>query len=144
MALFRRRSQKVEALREVPLFASLSKKQLDEVAKYTDEISVPAGEVLTKEGDLGSEFFLLVQGKASVHRNNRKLASRGAGEFFGEMSLLDRQPRSATVIADEDCVLLLMHRRDFSRLLDSVPGMSRKLLAGLSHRLREADGKLVS
>ncbi len=139
----RRRSDKIDLLKQIPLFANLSSKQLTEIARHTDEISRQAGTVLARQGDLGNEMFVIVSGSATITRDGQKLTSRRAGDFVGEMALLDGQPRSATVTLDEDSVLLVMHRSDFSQLLDDVPGLARKILQGLSQRLRETDAKLI-
>ncbi|MFQ5968026.1 MAG: Crp/Fnr family transcriptional regulator [Acidimicrobiia bacterium] len=143
MAALRRHSDKTDLLKQVPLFANLSPKQLTEVARHTDEIKKEAGSVLAEQGDLGNEMFIIVSGSATITRDGQKLASRGDGDFVGEMSLLDGQPRSATVTVEEDSVLLVMHRSDFSQLLDDVPGLARKILQGLSQRLRETDAMLL-
>lgn len=143
MALLKRRSAKIEQLKEVPLFSSLNQKELAQVARHVDEVEVAQGHALTTEGQMGKEFGLILEGSASVRRGDRKIATLGPGDFFGEMSLLDSYPRSASVIADEPCVLLVMHSKDFSSVLNEVPAISRKLLVGLSHRLREANKRLL-
>ncbi len=143
MPVLRRRSDKVDVLKHVPLFKGLSKKDLDAVARRADEVAVTEGTVLAEQGTMGNEFYLILQGSAAVRRNRRRIATLGQGDFLGEMSLLDGRARSATVVALEDSVLLVMHRRDFSALLDEVPRMARKMLVGMSERLREADKKLV-
>jgi CRP-like cAMP-binding protein len=142
MALLRRQSDKIAALRQVPLFSNLTKKQLIEVARHTDEVAVAAGTDIATQGELGNEMFVIVAGSVTVRQNGRKITSRGKGDFIGEMSLLDGQPRSATVTTDVDSVLLVVSRRDFSQLLDDVPGLARRILTGLSRRLRETDSKL--
>ena len=143
MAALRRHSDKTDLLKEVPLFTNLTPKQLTEVARHTDEISRDAGTVIAQQGDIGNEMFVIVSGSATITKDGRKLTNRGDGDFVGEMALLDGQPRSATVTLDEDSVLLVMHRSDFSQLLDDVPGLARKILQGLSQRLRETDAMLT-
>ncbi len=142
-ALLHRYSDKIEALRRVPLFSTLSKRDVGIVARHADEIAVPAGKVLAAQGKPGNAFYVIVRGSATVKRDGRKLAELQAGDFFGEMAVLDGLPCSATVVADEECVLLEMHRRHFSAILDDVPAITRKLLVGLSARLRCADKALV-
>jgi len=139
MPLFSRRSDKADALGKIPLLSGLSKSHLMEVARHADELTVPAGDVLTREGEAGREAFLIVKGSVTVRRKGRKLATRGPGDVIGEMSLLDDQPRSATCKTDEETVLLVMSRSDFSSLISEVPGLARKLLASMSRRLREAE-----
>lgn len=141
--MLRRRAEQVETLRRVPLFSNLSQKNLIALARRLDRVNAVQGEVLAEEGRLGKEFFLIVEGSVAISHKGRTISTRSAGDFIGEMSLIDSQPRSATIIALEDCDLLVMHRRDFSEMVDSIPGFARKLLAGLAGRLREANSKLV-
>jgi CRP/FNR family transcriptional regulator, cyclic AMP receptor protein len=131
-------------LATVPLFSALSKRELQQVARAADEIDVQAGRELVTEGRVGREFFLILDGRATVRRNNRKVASLGPGRYFGELALLDRKPRSATVVADTDMTLLVLGQREFAGLVESIPGMASKLLAGTAQRLREADAHAVS
>jgi CRP/FNR family transcriptional regulator, cyclic AMP receptor protein len=135
----RNRSQKIELLKSVPLFAYLSKRQLNEVAKHSEELSVNAEKVLAREGTAGGELFIIVSGKAHVTRQGKQLATLGPGDFIGEMALLDHKPRSATVTADEAMVLLAIGARDFKPLLRSVPDLAESLLETLASRLRAAD-----
>lgn len=139
----RRRDERVESLRAVPLFGTFTTEELREVARHADEITVSAGETLTEEGGSGQEAFLLLEGSVEVLRGDTKLADRGPGAFIGEMSLIDGGPRSATVLTTADCRLLVMHRRDFISLLERVPELERKLLVELARRVREADQRLV-
>lgn len=136
-------ADKIQHLKKVPLFAGLTKRQLGEVAKLADETSVGAATELTSEGTIGRQFGIILSGSAVVRRNNRKLADLSVGDFFGEMALLLKQPSSATVSTTEDSTLLVMHARNFTSLLDSVPAISRTLATGLAARLLEADRKLV-
>lgn len=128
----------------VPLFSALSKHDLQQVDRAADRIEVEAGRELVTEGRTGREFFLILEGTAVVRRNGRKIAALGPGQFFGELSLLDKGPRTATVVAETDMKLLVLGQREFGGLIDGVPGMAAKLLQGLAHRLREADAKTVS
>ena len=139
----RNRSQKIELLKSVPLFAHLSKRHLNELAKHSEELSVDAGRVLAKEGEPGKELFIVVSGKASVTRKGKALASVGPDEFIGEMALLDHRPRSASVVAEEPMVLLVVGAREFQPLLRSVPDLAEALLRALASRLRAADETLT-
>jgi CRP-like cAMP-binding protein len=140
----RTRDEKIADLMKVPLFDALSKKELRTVAAHADEVEVDANYPLTREGDAGNEFGLIITGGAEVRRKGRKLTTLGPGDFFGELSLLAPAPRSATVTTTSPSTILLMHRRDFALVLDSVPAVGRKLLAGLARRLREADRRMDS
>jgi CRP/FNR family transcriptional regulator, cyclic AMP receptor protein len=126
-------------LSQIWLFAPLSTRDLRKVRQSLDEVTASPGEVLTEEGTSGHEFFLIVSGSAAVKRKGRKVAMLGPGQYFGELALLDRGPRSATIIAETDMELLVLEQRHFLGLLDTLPAMSRKLLGAMATRLREAD-----
>jgi len=133
----------LDHLRDVSLFSALSRKELSLVARRAEDVKVAAGKVLVNEGAPGSEFFVIVDGTARVTRKGRKVATLGPGAAFGELALLDRAPRNATVVAETPMELVVLGQREFAGILDEVPGFARKLLAGLAHRLRESDAKSV-
>lgn len=137
------RSSAADQLANVPLFSALSKRDLQRVAKASDEVGIAAGRVLVEQGRTGHEFFLILDGEAMVRRNNRKVATLGPGQYFGELAILDRGPRSASVIANTDMRVLVLGQREFVGVLDSIPGMSSKLLTTMAQRLREADTKAL-
>ncbi|MGZ5383758.1 MAG: Crp/Fnr family transcriptional regulator [Acidimicrobiia bacterium] len=139
MTMLNSRSDRIGALRVIPLFSHLSKKDLNEVAKRADEVTVAKGTVLAEEGTRGNECFVILRGKVGVSRNNRRITSGRWGAVIGEMSLLDGMSRSATLVAEQDTTLLVIHRRDFQYLVDHLPGFSRKLLMNLSGHLRRMD-----
>ena len=132
----------VEALAAVPLFSACSKRELQTVAKRVDHVSAPEGKVLVTEGAAGAEFFVILEGRARVVRHGRQVATLGPGGFFGDLALLDRAPRNASVVADTPMDLAKLNQRGFDELLE-VPGFSKKLLAGLARRLREADARTL-
>jgi CRP/FNR family cyclic AMP-dependent transcriptional regulator len=136
-----RRSQKLD-LSSIWLFSTATPRELRLVGKALEEVSAPAGTVLVQEGTIGKEFFFIVEGRASVRRGGRKVALLGPGDYFGELALLDRAPRSATVVADTDMILLNMSQREFYGLLEDVPPLARKLLSAMAGRLRDADSKV--
>jgi CRP-like cAMP-binding protein len=142
--LLRRRSDRVDVLKKVPLLSGFSQRDLDLIARVADEVRVDAGRVLARQGGLGLEFLLILEGRARVERDGKVIARLGPGEFFGEMSLIDGKPRSASVIADSPAVLLVVEARSFRKLLDAVPGLQRKVLITLCGRLRAADASLAS
>jgi CRP-like cAMP-binding protein len=114
------------------------------LGRATDEVRVPAGKVVVEEGTVGREFFLILEGQAVVRRGGRKVALLGPGQYFGELALLDRAPRNATVVAETEMALLVLGQREFSGVLDGLPVVSMKLLQAMAHRLREADARATS
>ena len=133
-----------EHLAAVPLFASLAKRDLSEVAKVTTQMEVQAGQTLVEQGSAGREFFVILDGEAEVRRNDRRIATIGVGRYFGELSLLDRGERSASVVALSDMKVLVLDQRNFEVLIRSIPGLGYKLLKATASRLREADTKAIS
>jgi CRP-like cAMP-binding protein len=126
---------KVEALKRAPLFEGLSKKELTELARATDDLSVGPGTVLCREGSLGREFFVLVDGSAEVTKGTKRIATRGPGDFVGEIALLTTTKRTATVTATTPLRCFVMTRGDFRRVLDENPGVERKVMQALAERL---------
>ena len=138
-----RRDAFLDHLAQVPLFSALSRKELSLVARRAEDVKVDQGRVLVSEGSTGSEFFVIIDGKASVSKKGRKVATLGPGDAFGELALLDKAPRNATVTAETPLEVVVLGQREFGGLIDEVPGFARKLLAGMARRLREADAKSV-
>ncbi len=130
-----RRNQKVELIKRVPLFSRCSRKELDEVAQLADEIDLNEGKEMTKEGRPGREFFVLLDGKADVKRNGRRINTLGEGDFFGEIALVSRAPRTATVVATTPVHALVITDRSFRRLLEHSPQIQAKVLEALAERL---------
>ena len=130
----------VEHLTAVPLFSALSKKDLQLVAKEIVPVHVAAGTAIVTEGAAGADFFVILDGTARVERHGTKVAELGPGGFFGDLALLDRAPRNASVVADSELEVAKLGQRAFDSLLDH-PGFSKKLLAGLARRLREQDAR---
>jgi CRP-like cAMP-binding protein len=128
-------------LKSIWLFSSCTGSELRKIRSSLDEIEVPKGKVLVEEGRIGLELFLIVTGKAAVTRNGKKVANLGPGDYFGELALLDRRPRSATVTSETDMDVLVLSQRQFNGLLQSVPTIGRKMLSAMAGRLREADAK---
>ena len=133
----------LDHLAQVPLFSTCSRRDLQKLGRASDEIAVTAGKMLVQEGKPGHEFFLIENGTAEVRRKNRKVATLGRGAFFGELSLLDRGPRSATVIAETEMTLIVLGQREFAGVIDEVPALAHKLLAAMAGRLREADSRAL-
>ena len=138
-----RKDDKLDQLGRMWLFSACNKRDLQLIGKESDEVDVAKGKALTEEGKPGHEFYLILDGQAVVKAKGRKVATLGAGEYFGELSLLHRGPRNATVVADTDMRLLVLGQREFNGLLDEVPGLAHKVLRTMSTRLREADAKAI-
>lgn len=142
--MFRRTpDRKIERIRQIALFRTFSDKELEDVARHVDEVNADTGEVLTRQGAKGQEVLVIVEGGARVERDGRELAALGPNDVVGEMSIIDQQPQSATVTVTEPSRLLVMHRTDLVRLMEEVPGFTRKVLESVVQRLREADERLV-
>jgi len=137
-----RKNQRIDLLRGVALFAGCSAAELGRIATLTTEHDVEAGQVLTKRGEPGLEFFVIVDGKATATRKGVELAVLGPGSFFGELALLDGGKRTATVVADTDMRLLVLSRQEFSSVFFLVPSVARKVIAELGQRLRQTDEML--
>ncbi len=134
-------NQYAEKLSELPLFSSCSKRELARIARAGDEVRVEKGKVLVDQGEMGREAFVILSGEAAVKRNGRKIATLGPGDPVGELALLDRGPRTASVVATNDLSVFVLSTRGFNAVLDDAPGLSRKLLAFLAGRVRELDSK---
>jgi CRP-like cAMP-binding protein len=129
----------VERLSEVQLFSSCTKRDLSRIAALVEEIDAPAGLVLMRQGDPGREAFVIADGRAKVTIRGRRSVKLGPGDCFGEMALLHRAPRSATVTAETDMRLFVLGSREFSHLIDTVPSVARQVLAALAERVRAAE-----
>jgi len=136
------RSKHLESLGEIPLFSALSKRDLQRIAKASNEITRDPGTVLVDQGDAGREAFVIIEGSATVKRNNRKVGTLGPGDAIGELSLLDHGPRTATVTADTPMTLLVLSAREFSGVIEEVPGLAHKLMIELAKRVRELDRQI--
>jgi CRP/FNR family cyclic AMP-dependent transcriptional regulator len=133
----------LEHLKGVALFSACTKKELELISGATTELRFPAGQVLARAGDSGHEFIVIVEGSAHVELGERTVATIGAGEFFGEIALLDGGPRTATIVADTDLVAEVIGQREFATLIEDSPHLAKNLLIGLARRLRAADVQLA-
>jgi CRP/FNR family cyclic AMP-dependent transcriptional regulator len=133
---------KADALRRAPLFQNLSRGELVELAKVTEDIEVEEGKVLAREGDLGSEFFVVVDGEVSVTKDGRELRRLSAGEFFGEIALIwDSPRRTATVTAATPLRFFVLTRQAFRSLIDHHPDIESSVLEALEERVRATEGQ---
>ena len=133
----------LDAVNAIPLFSACNRKELREVARLGTKISVAKGTTITTEGAPGYELLIILEGSATCRVKGRKVARFGHGDFFGEMSLLDKGPRSATVIADSTMELLALDGREFRRLTAASPTIAWKILVAMAGRLRTADSSLT-
>ena len=126
---------KVELIKKVPLFSKLSKKGLEEVAHIADELDLPQGKQMAEEGDRGREFFVLLEGEADVKKGDQSINTMRAGDFFGEIALVTKMPRTATVTATTDVRVLVITERDFGALLKHSPEVGRGVAEALAERV---------
>ena len=134
-----RRNQKVDLIREVPLFANLSKRELEEVASIADEIDFREGKELIREGARGREFFVLLDGAVDVTQDGHRINQLGAGDFFGEIALvLPSAIRTATVTASTDVEALVVTGQDFHSLVQRLPKIELKIMKAAAERLSPA------
>jgi cAMP-dependent protein kinase regulator len=121
-------------LRDVPFFSKLKKKELELVAKHADEVDVPVGKVLTKQGDLGDAFFVIEAGSAEVVRDGDRINELGPGDFFGEMALLEDDRRNATVTAATPMELIVMTRSSFRSIDKTMPHVHTAVREAIEQR----------
>jgi len=126
---------KVELIRKVPLFSKLSKKGLEDVAHIADELDLPAGKTMAEQGDRGREFFVLLEGEADVTKDGDTINTMRGGDFFGEIALVTKMPRTATVTATTDVRVLVITERDFSALLKRSEAVGRGVAEALAERI---------
>ena len=126
---------KVELLKRVPLFSKLDKKGLQDVAHIADELDLPAGKEMATEGDRGREFFVLLKGEADVTRGGERINTMKEGDFFGEIALVTKMPRTATVTATSDVDVLVITEREFDSLLKKSPEIGRSVAEALAERV---------
>jgi CRP/FNR family transcriptional regulator, cyclic AMP receptor protein len=133
------RGARIRHLQRVPLFADCTDEELRRIADVSDIIETPAGTVLTRIGAPGDSFYFLIDGRVSVQTAGGGGQPLNPGDFFGEMSLLDGEPRSATVTAVTDLRLLVVDRTHFWRLLNETPDLVRRIMVTLSRRVRRLE-----
>ena len=124
----------MDYLRDVTLFTDCSNDELGKIASLTTEITVSAGRVLMEQGDIGLEFFVIIEGEAAVIQNGWQVATRGPGSFVGEHALINHGFRTATVVAETDMRLLVQSRREFSSLDHAAPSVVRTIVAEAGRR----------
>jgi len=129
----------VEDLEALPVFAAATHEQLDQVAKFAEEIDVPAGAELTHEGTYEGTVFVVVKGSGAIERHGHAVNLIRAGDFFGEIEAIDGGPRMATSRAIEDTRVVVVNHRDFNNLLDAVPVLRDEVMTAMEERLERVD-----
>jgi CRP/FNR family transcriptional regulator, cyclic AMP receptor protein len=127
---------KADALARCPFFSGLSRGELIELAKVTEDMEVEAGKALTRQGLSGSEFFVIVEGEVSVTKDGEEIRTLGPGDFFGEIALLEDTPRTATVTAKTTLRFFVLTRQAFRSLLAHQPEVEEKVTSALEERVR--------
>jgi CRP-like cAMP-binding protein len=130
---------KLDLISSVPMFCRLGHKELEQVAQLLDEVDVPAGKVLMRQGEHGDEMFIVASGTFRIERDGKTIAERGAGTALGEISLLSEGPRTATITALEPSRLLVAGHREFHALMDDHPTVRLQVLEGLATKIRALD-----
>lgn len=129
------KNTKIQLIKNIPLFARLSKKELGQVASLADEIDFPAGKQIIREGERGREFFILLEGGADVTSHGERIAHLAKGDFVGEIALIARIPRTATVTTTEPTRVLVITDQALRGLLRKFPDMQLKVLQAVAERL---------
>ena len=130
-----RSNAKIELLKSVPLFAGCSKAELRRLASIADEIDLREGTVLTRQGRTAHEFFVLIEGTVRVEKDGRKVADLGPGDWLGEIALLTKAPRTATVTATSPIRSLVITEREFRQTVSEMPSIAMKVLTCVAERL---------
>ncbi len=131
------RERRSELLASTRLFAGVDASGLERIADRSVEVDFPSGHVIARQGEVGTGFFVVASGRATVIRDGRTLATLGPGDFFGELSILDGRPRVAQVVTDGPTTCLALASWDFEAVVSEEPGVALAVLRGLAGRLRE-------
>jgi CRP-like cAMP-binding protein len=126
-----------ELLARVPLFKDLSKKHLRQVRSLATRVDVSPGRVLTREGGTGHEFIVILEGEVEIRQDDKVIATCGAGDYVGEIALIDQRPRTATVVATSPAVLEVIGQREFAELLAEEPEIADRIRATAAQRLAD-------
>jgi CRP/FNR family transcriptional regulator, cyclic AMP receptor protein len=137
------RDEKLDLLHRIPLFAGFDRHHLVRLGMLTEEVDVPAGKVLIRQGELGDDLMIIYSGRVAVERDGAMVNKLGPGEFFGEIAVIERGPRTATVTAETPCRLLVINHRDFHAVMDEFPEVAVRVLLILAQRLRTLDASAV-
>jgi CRP-like cAMP-binding protein len=133
------RDEKLDLLHRIPLFSGFDRRRLERLGMLADEVDVPAGKVLMRQGDIGTDMMVLVRGSVAVDRDGSRINTLGPGDFFGEIALVDGGPRTATVTAEDPSTLLVITHRDFHSMMDEFPEVAGQVMNALANRVRTLD-----
>jgi len=136
--------QGIDLLAQVPLFAGLSRRHLKRLAEHADVVTFRDRETIVESGQPGGTFYVMLEGQAKVERGGRTLGRLGPGDFFGEISLLDGGPRTASVVATSPARAIRIFKRSFDKVVSEDPGVASQILAVVARRLREAERSISS
>ena len=136
--------EKVLFLKSVDLFSKINGEDLAQVAGIAQEVNFDNGDLVIQEGEMGDAMFLIIEGEVMVHKLGQTIASLGERDSFGEMAILDDEPRSASVTAASDVICLKVEREDFYELMSEKAEIAYGVIRVLTHRIREANQKLSS
>jgi CRP/FNR family transcriptional regulator, cyclic AMP receptor protein len=134
---------KYDLIRNVPLFAELNRREVATLAKLLEEVDVPAGRVIIRQGRRGSEFFIILDGRVRIERDGNVLSELGPGDFLGEIALVDGRPRTASAITEEPSRLFVLTSQSFNSMLRLHPAVESKVLRALAQRVRKLDPETV-
>jgi CRP/FNR family cyclic AMP-dependent transcriptional regulator len=137
-------NSKLEMLRRVPLFAGCKTNALEEIGKLADEVDVPDGYPLIREGTFGEQFFLILEGRVRIERGGRTVKTLGPGEFLGEIALIDKGRTTATATAEGPAKLFVLGHREFNSLLDQSPAIRLEVMTALAARVRQLEPEAPS
>jgi CRP-like cAMP-binding protein len=133
------RDEKLDLLGSIPLFSGFDKHRLQRLGMLADEVDLPAGKVLMRQGESGADMMVIVSGSVAVERDGALLNTLGPGDFFGEIALLASGPRTATVTTQEPSRLLVITHREFHSMMDEFPELAAQVMNALAHRIRRLE-----
>ena len=131
--------EKLELLRRIPLFGGCDHRHVQRIGQLAEEVDVPAGKVLIRQGEIGGDLMILASGSVAVERDGARIGTLGPGDYFGEIALIDGGARTATVTTEAPSRLVVVGHREFHALMDEMPAVAAQILATLARRVRTLD-----
>jgi CRP/FNR family cyclic AMP-dependent transcriptional regulator len=138
-ATLARTDTKVERLRQIPLFQGCNRRALEEIARLVDEVDVPDGYMLIREGTFGEQFILIIEGRVRIERGGKTIRTMGPGEFLGEIALIDKGRTTATATTDGPARLFVVAHQAFNGLLEQSPTVRLEIMSALANRVRQLE-----